>query len=291
MSQQRIAVVTGASSGFGRLTAEALHVDGWRVFAGLRATTTRNAAVAAELRARGIDVVELDVTDDASVDAAAAAVTAAAGAPDVLVNNAGNAFFGLVEAFTPAAVERQFATNVIGPLRVNRAFLPGMRKRGSGLVVYVSSVVGRLTIPTGGVYSASKWALEALAETSSYELAPLGVDVAIVQPGAYPTEIGAKRSDADDEARTQEYGDIGPRVSAAVNAALGGAAQTRDAADVARAIVRLANAAPGTRPLRTTVPADEGTDAINAAIAPIQAGMLGAMGLEDFLPKALARAR
>ena len=291
MSQQRIAVVTGASSGFGRLTAEALHADGWRVFAALRAITTRNAAVAAELRASGLDLVELDVTDDASVDAAAAAVTAAAGAPDVLVNNAGNAFFGLVEAFTPAAVERQFATNVIGPLRVNRAFLPGMRKRGSGLVVYVSSVVGRLTLPTGGVYSASKWALEALAETTSYELAPLGVDVAIVQPGAFPTEIGANVTGADDESRTQAYGDLAPRVGAVVNGALGGVAQTRDAADVARAILRLANAEAGTRPLRTTVPADDATDAINAAIAPIQAGMLRTFGLEELLPKALANAR
>ena len=90
--------------------------------------------------------------------------------------------FGFVEAFTPASAEAQFATNVFGPLRVNRAFLPGMRERKAGLIVYVSSVVGRVALPFGGIYTASKWALEALAEVSSYELAPFGVDIAIVQP-------------------------------------------------------------------------------------------------------------
>jgi NAD(P)-dependent dehydrogenase (short-subunit alcohol dehydrogenase family) len=283
MSQQRTAVVTGTSSGFGRLTAEALAADGWRVYATMRDVAGRNAGPAAALRAAGIHVVELDVLSDASVESAAAAILAEAGAPDVLVNNAGNAFFGMLEAFTPAAVERQFATNVVGPLRVNRAFLPAMRERKAGLIVFVSSIVGRLVIPGGGVYGASKFALEALAETASYELAPFGIDVALVQPGAYPTEIAMKRSDADDTARVEAYGDVATTISGTINAALGGMAQTRDSADVARAIVALANAPAGTRPLRTTVPADEATDAINASTAAIQAKVIEAFGLGDLV--------
>jgi NAD(P)-dependent dehydrogenase (short-subunit alcohol dehydrogenase family) len=289
MSPSRTAIVTGASSGFGRLTAQALAADGWRVYATMRDVAGRNAVSAVGLRAEGIAVVELDVLSDTSVAAAAFTIGKEVGAPDVLVNNAGNAFFGLVEAFTPAAVEQQFATNVVGPLRVNRAFLPAMRARKTGLIVYVSSIVGRLVIPSGGVYGASKFALEALAEASSYELAPFGIDVAIVQPGAYPTDISAKGSGADDAARAESYGDLDAIIGGAIDAALGGVAKTRDSADVARAIVALANAPAGTRPLRTTVPADPATDAINAATAPVQAQVIEALGLGDLLPKALAR--
>src|SRR5580658_5019721 len=129
---QRTAVVTGAGSGFGRLTAQTLARAGWHVYATLRDPAGRNAPAAAELRAAGIAVVELDVTSDASVDAAAGTILDEAGSVDLLVNNAGAGYFGILEAYTPAAVERQFATNVIGPLRVNRAFLPSMRARRSG---------------------------------------------------------------------------------------------------------------------------------------------------------------
>jgi len=289
MSEQRTAVVTGASTGFGHLTALAFAADGWRVYGTMRDTASRNADAAGKLRAAGVTVVELDVTDDASVDAAAKAVLAEAGTIDVLVNNAGTGFFGIQEAFTPAAAERQFATNVVGPLRVNRAFLPAMRERRAGLVVYVSSVVGRFIIPFSGIYTASKWALEALAETSSYELAPFGIDVAIVEPGAYPTEIFGKVVGPDDTARVEAYGDV-IKYSEAINAGLGAAAQTRNPNDVAVAILGLANAAPGTRPLRTPVPADPASAAINAAVAPIQRQVLEAFGLGDLLPKVAANA-
>lgn len=283
----RTAVVTGANSGFGRLTAQTLAAAGWRVYATMRNIASRNAVSAAELRNAGISVVELDVTDDASVNAAAQKILGEAGAIDVLVNNAGTAFFGIAEAYTPAAVEQQFATNVVGPLRVNRAFLPAMRERKGGLVVYVSSVVGRLIIPFGGIYTASKWALEALAETSSYELAPFGVDVAIVEPGAYPTEIISKIGGADDTARVASYGEQAQRAEQ-ISAGLGATAQGRDPQEVADAILRLANAPAGERPLRTVVPANAAVDAINAATAPIQREAIKSFGLEALLPKATA---
>ena len=287
MSTNRTAVVTGASSGFGRLTVEALVADGWRVYGTMRDVATRNAPVATALRAAGATVVELDVTDDASVDAAAASVLDDAGAIDVLVNNAGTGFFGIQEAFTPAAVERQFATNVIGPLRVNRAFLPAMRDAKRGLVVYVSSVVGRFVVPYGGIYTASKWALEALAETSSYELAPFGIDVAIVQPGAYPTEIFGKVVGADDSARVAAYGSETAGYQAILNAGFESSMTGRDPKDVADAIVRLANAPAGQRPLRTTVPNDDAAEGINAAVAPIQRAVIEGFGFGALLPKAI----
>jgi len=286
MSPVRTAVVTGANSGFGRRTVEAFAADGWRVYATLRDAATRNAAPAAELRAAGINVVELDVLSDASVEAAAASIIAEAGAPDVLVNNAGSGFFGLVEGFTPATVERQYAVNVFGPLRVNRAFLPAMRERKSGLIVFVSSVVGRLVFPFNGVYASSKWALEALAEASSYELAPFGVDVAIVQPGAYPTDIFGKVVSADDTDRVASYGDLAA-FSDKLVAALVKAAEGRDPGEVAELILRLANTPAGQRPLRTSVPAGGAAEAINAAVAPLQREEMIARGLAALLPKAV----
>jgi NAD(P)-dependent dehydrogenase (short-subunit alcohol dehydrogenase family) len=281
MSNQRTAVVTGASSGFGYLTALAFAADGWRVYGTMRKTATQNAEAAAKLRKAGVSVLELDVTSDASVDAAAKQIHAEAGAVDVLVNNAGTGFFGVQEAFTPAAAEQQFATNVIGPLRVNRAFLPAMRERKSGLVVYVSSVVGRFILPYGGIYASSKWALEAQAQVASYELAPFGIDVAIVEPGAYPTEIFGKITVADDTARVASYGEAGSRFEALLNSRLGAAAQGRDPNDVAVAILKIANLPAGERPLRTTVPTDASADAINAAVEPIQRQVVDAFGLGE----------
>ena len=279
MTDKRSAVITGASSGFGLLTARAFAADGWRVFATMR---NPQAPIASELRKNGIDVIQLDVTDDASVTAAATAILAQSPV-DVLVNNAGAAFFGIEEAYTPAMVEKQFATNVIGPLRVNRAFLPAMRARRSGLIVYISSSVGRIVIPFGGVYTASKWALEALAEASSYELAPFGIDTAIVQPGAFPTDIFSKTGGADDLERITAYGALAQAAEKAV-AAVESSSTGRDPSDVATAIVRLANAPAGKRQLRTTVPPHPIVDAINASVAPLQGKLI-----ENFaLPKAVA---
>ena len=275
-------VVTGASNGFGRLAAELFVRDGWRTFATMRESTGRNAKAAAELRSLGAEVVELDVTSDASVDAAAATIHAAAGSVDVLVNNAGNAYMGITEAFTPAAAERQFATNVIGPLRVNRAFLGGMRERRRGLVIYVSSVVGRLAIPFMGIYAASKWALEVLAESSSYELRPFGVEVAIVQPGAYETNVIASMTAADDTARVAAYGDVA-KIFDQLGAGLAASAKERSAGEVAQAIHALANAPDGTRPLRTVVGGNAEVEQINARTAPLERAVLESFGLSALL--------
>jgi len=278
MAEQRTAVVTGPNSGFGRVTAELLLAQGWRVFATMRSTENANAEAAEALRTLGASVVELDVTSGTSVDAAATTILAIA-VPDLLVNNAGAAYFGLLEAFTPALVEQQYAINVVGPLRVNRAFLPAMRERGSGLIVYISSVVGRITTPFGGVYASSKWALEALAESSALELAPLGIGVAIVQPGAFPTGISSKSMRPDDLSRATAYGPESQQMAKKLSGGLAAAAQDRDPADVARAILRLANLPNDQRPLRTTVPYDAIVESINDCARQAQKAYLAALGI------------
>ncbi len=279
---QKTIVVTGASSGFGRDTAERYAEAGWRVFAGMRGVRSKHAKAAAELEQLGIRTVELEITDQASVDRAATEILAA-GPVDVLVNNAGAAYFGIVEAFTPETIQRQFDVNVFGQMRITRAFLPGMRERRSGLVLYVTSVVGRYTMPFGGVYSSSKWALEALAESSSYELAPLGVDVAIVQPAAYSTNISNSGVGPDDEQRLGGYGAVTP-LMAKIFSALESSTEGRNSREVADAIFAIAEMPAGTRPLRTPVPGEPAITAINAAVAPIQRQVMENLGLAALLP-------
>jgi NAD(P)-dependent dehydrogenase (short-subunit alcohol dehydrogenase family) len=286
-SKQQTIVVTGASSGFGRETAQRFNAEGWRVFATIRNPRGKHAEVASKLEAQGIHVVDLEVTDQASVDRAAVEILAA-GPVDVLVNNAGSAFFGVVEAFTPEAIQRQFDVNVVGPMRLSRAFLPGMRERGDGLVVFVSSIVGRFAMPFGGVYSASKAALETLSESLHYELLQLGVDVAIVQPGAYDTNVGNSRTDADDASRLAGYGKVLP-LAANVFGGLAAASEGRDASEVADAILALAKLPRGERPLRTPVPRDEALAAYNDAVAPIQRGFMERFGLDAMLAKTPAK--
>jgi NAD(P)-dependent dehydrogenase (short-subunit alcohol dehydrogenase family) len=281
MSTSLVTVVTGTSTGFGYDTARLLAAAGQRVFATMRDVAGRNAEPARNLASLGITAVELDVTDQNSVDRGTAQILDAAGRVDVLINNAGTAHMGTTEAFTPASFERQLATNVIGPFRVSRAFLPGMRAHRSGLVVFVSSIVGRVVLPATGVYTASKWALEGLAEALSYELRPFGVDVAIVEPGAYATNILNAIVGPDDAARLESYGELG-RSGEAVTSGIASRASQRPA-EVAEAIAALVAAPSGQRPLRTVVPAGHPAETINATVEPIQRTILESFGFGDVL--------
>jgi len=278
MSKQQSVVVTGASSGFGRDTANRFADAGWRVFATIRDSKGRHAQAAQELQTRGITVVELEVTDQASVDRAAAEIFSA-GPVDVLVNNAGAAFFGVLEAFTPETAREQFDINVFAPLRVNRAFLPSMRERRKGLIVYVSSVTGRFVFPFGGVYAASKWAIEALAETASYELRPFGIDVAIVEPGAFGTNISNSRTGPDDEARLAGYAAILP-LAGNIFSGLQESAASRDSREVAEAIFKLAETPAGARPLRTLVPDEESVASLNEHSERVQDDIIQGFNLQ-----------
>jgi NAD(P)-dependent dehydrogenase (short-subunit alcohol dehydrogenase family) len=189
MAEQLKVLVTGASSGIGKASALELASRGQAVFAAARRASELEEL--ARLNER-IEAGPLDVTDAASVSAAVGRVDELSSGygVDVLVNCAGYALGGPVEALSGEAVEHQFQTNVFGLLDVTRAFLPRMRERRSGRIVNVSSVVGRVVFPGMGVYSATKFALEALSDALRMELAPFGVSVVLVEPGFVNTEIG-----------------------------------------------------------------------------------------------------
>ncbi len=204
-------LVTGSNSGFGRLIVETLARQGYQVFAGMRAVSGKNAPAAEELRTLAqreqfaLQIVEIDVTDNASVEQAIGAIIGTLGRLDVVVNNAGVSYSGPLEAFTLEQVQQQFATNVFSVLRVNRAVLPQMRKQGSGLLLQIGSIVGWLALPFLGLYGATKFALEGLTESYRYELAPFGIDAAIIEPGTFPTSISVNLQTAADGERFALY--------------------------------------------------------------------------------------
>lgn len=183
-------VITGATAGIGRAAAILLANKGHRVFAVGR---NEEALSSLENGHAGISAVAMDVTRCESVDAASAAIVEALGgeAPDVLVNNAGFALAGPLEAVSIEDWERQYQTNVLGVVRVVRAFLPGMRERRRGRIVNVSSVAGRVTVPFFGPYNSTKHALESISDSLRHELRPHGIDVIVIEPGAVKTRFGS----------------------------------------------------------------------------------------------------
>jgi NAD(P)-dependent dehydrogenase (short-subunit alcohol dehydrogenase family) len=274
-------LITGASTGFGRDTAETLARAGHRVFASMRDIAGRNQAHAASLREAGVSVVELDVTDDASVEQAIASVLAQAGRIDVLVNNAGMASAGVSEAFTTDQAKVLFNTNVVGVLRTTRAVLPGMRAAGDGLIINIGSVLGRVTFPFFGIYGASKFAVEALTDSFRLELSQLGVDVVLVQPSAYPTNMYASIQHPADPARGAAYGSVGeiPGKMFETFSTMFSSDGAPNPHDVAAAIAGLVDTQRGRRPARTVVGQPFGADAVNDATAPVQQGVVAALGL------------
>lgn len=277
-------LITGTSTGFGHLTALALARRGHRVFATMRDPDGKNREHAARLRAvSGVEVLALDVTSEASVDAAVASALRSAGHLDAVVNNAGLATIGLAETITPAQLLRLFDTNVVGVQRVDRAVLPSMRARRSGLLVHVSSGLGRIVIPIVGLYGSTKFALEALSDEYRYELKGCGVDVTVVQPGAYPTELGSVEPDGADQERARGYGPL----AGALDGFHQRAAATRANPDapnpqeVADAIVKLVETPAGQRPARVSVDASNGpfVPRLNEAHAQAQRELLQAMGM------------
>ena len=188
-----VVLITGCSTGIGRATASHLAARGYTVIA-----TARRVEDLADLAAAGCRTLPLDVTDEASMRAAVDAVEAAHGRIDVLVNNAGYSQSGAVESVPLARTRAQFETNVFGPLRLTQLVLPGMRRRRAGRIVNVSSMGGRLVFPGGGVYHASKYAVEALSDALRYELRPFGIAVVLIEPGLIRTNfaatVGAKLS-------------------------------------------------------------------------------------------------
>jgi len=286
-------VVTGSSTGFGKLTVQTLAQDGHHVFATMRGVTSKNKKFADELTAwakeknLAVEVVELDVTSDESVSQAAAYVNSKVSGVDVVVNNAGIYGGGLDESYSVQDYKNIFEVNVFGVLRVVRGFLPAMRKRETGLFVQISSVMGRIVMPFAGAYTSSKWAVEAIAETLRYELAPQGIDSVIVQPGAFPTEIFSKVYHPANEAVTAEYTKTQPYLQSFYNSfttMMSGDVPNKPQ-DVADAIKALVDTPAGQRPLRVTVDKMMPNTAvpINETQGNVQAGFFGYLQLGDLL--------
>ena len=277
----KVILITGASTGFGRDTAETLARAGHAVFASMRDIEGKNREHANALAMQGVQVVELDVSQDDSVDSAVSAVLAKAGRIDVLINNAGVASAGVTEAFTPDQAKVVFNTNVVGVLRTNRAVLPAMRRQHDGLIINVGSILGRVTFPFFGVYGASKFAVEALTDSLRYEVSQLGVDVVLVQPSAYPTPMYANVQQPADAGRASDYGAVGQIPGAMFQHVMTTfqGPNAPDPHDVAEAIARLIATPKGERPARTIVGAAFGSDVVNAQTAPVQAQVVESLGL------------
>lgn len=250
-------LITGTSSGFGKLMALDLAKKGHSIIAAMRNIATKNAGIANELGALpNIEVVEMDVTSTESVNAAVETMVQKYGKIDVLVNNAGITGFGLFEATTIEQMKNIFEVNVWGSVRNTLAVLPSMRAHRSGLIINITSGLGLITAPYLAPYNGSKWAIEGITETLRYEIQDQGIETITLQPGAFPTGISDK----------PEYGSDLPEITEAYGSEVlekiqkfGGIMYDKideykmDPQEIADAIARLVEMAPGTRPFYTTV--------------------------------------
>ncbi|GAB5519553.1 MAG: oxidoreductase [Rhodothermales bacterium] len=184
-------LITGSSSGIGKATARRFQSEGWNVVATMRSPEAETELAALDR----VLVARLDVTDSASINIAVAAAIDRFGQIDALVNNAGYGAYGPLEAFDMAGIRRQFETNVIGLLDVTKAVLPGLRAQGSGTIVNISSIGGRIAFPLGTLYHGTKFAVEGLSEALHYELATVGIRVKIIEPGLVATNFGRRSFD------------------------------------------------------------------------------------------------
>ncbi|MDH1232266.1 SDR family oxidoreductase [Stenotrophomonas sp. GD03930] len=288
-------LITGASSGFGLMTAKALALAGHVVYASMRETRGRNATRVADI-AQWADVhhadlrsVELDVQSDASSQAAVEHVLAEAGALDVIVHNAGHMVFGPAEAFTPEQLMQQYDVNVLGTQRVNRAALPHLRRRGNGLLVWIGSSSTRGgTPPFLAPYFAAKAAMDALAVSYSTELSRWGIETTIMVPGAFTkgTNHFLHSGTPADSAIVADY-ENGPYAGVADQALKGLAGlepADADPEEVARQIVQVVGLPHGHRPFRVHVdPSQDGAEVVNAVADRMRREMYASIGLADLL--------
>lgn len=295
MGQSHVILITGTSTGFGRGAAEALARKGHAVYASMRGIAGKNKAHADELRTLAqrddlkLHPIELDVTDEVQVNAAVDSIIAREGRLDTLVNNAGIGAMGVTESFSVDQARTMYETNVFGPLALTKAALPAMRRQKSGLVVNLSSGLGRFTMPGIGIYASTKWALEAITESLRYEGSAVGVDAVIIEPGAFKTGFLGNLFEPADADRASDYGPLGD-VSRNMEAGLRDYYESEQyigSEAVINAIVDVVEAPHGSRPLRVPVGGDMGpVIEINEQTRGRQQTLLEAFGMADFKPLA-----
>ncbi|BFO67392.1 SDR family oxidoreductase [Chryseobacterium sp. KCF3-3] len=259
--------ITGTSTGFGKLTTITLSKAGYIVIAGMRETNGKNETVAKELSSiPNVEVVEIDVTSDASVKNAFRYTLDKYGKIDVLVNNAGLAGFGLVEAFSIDQIKKFFEVNFYGVVRTYQAVLPSMRQAKNGLIINLTSGASAHSLPFMGPYLASKFSVEAITESLQDELKQFNIENVTIQPGVYPTEMnsGIKQGNNSDlEKITEEYNPVASEMFNAIGAGLFGKMQefNMNPQTIADGILELVEMEEGTRPLRFPLDAiAQGTD-------------------------------
>ena len=284
---KKVVLITGTNSGFGWLIANSVAALGHKVYATIRDTQGKNADKAAALsKVANVTVLDVHLTDESSVNNAMAGLIAKEGRIDVLVNNAGFSRNGVAESFTTADMQELFDINVKAPWSLIKSALPAMRKQADGLIINITSGFGRFGFPFAAMYSSSKFALEGLSEGLHYEVKPLGVDVAIVQPGAFPTEMSQKQAYGSDHAVNEGYAAIAD-VPNKMGAAVGGMFATikPNPQDVADAVVNLINLPQGKRPLRTVVDLFTGAfvASANEAIQSVYEQGMVAFGMKELL--------
>ncbi len=264
-------LITGASGAFGSMFVTDLLAAGHTVAAAMRDAEGRNHQASEALIAKGAIVVNIDVTDETNVNQGVAEAIAALGGLDVLINNAGGGAHGLLEAFTPDQLLRLYDINVVGNHRMMRAVLPRMRAQESGLILNISSLLGRLSLPFYGAYSATKFAVETLTETARVELSRYSVDVALIEPGGFPTSFATNVQTPADQERLSQYGDfatVPPMALEGFQQAMA-ATPSQDPQRVSDAVVRVVNTPAGERSFRTIVDfmgMGEQVEVMNAAL-------------------------
>jgi NAD(P)-dependent dehydrogenase (short-subunit alcohol dehydrogenase family) len=248
-------LVTGASGAFGSLACIQLAENGHQVVGTMRSTSGKNEAIANELKSKGVALVEMDVTNEGSVNAGVQSAIEFMDGLDTVFNNAGIGANGILECFTPDDIQKMFDVNVFGVQRVMRAVLPHLRQQGKGTIIHTSSCIGRVTTPFLASYSASKYALESLVEGYRAELSGFGIESCIIEPGGFPTGFMGGMLTPSDTERMNLYGEMASLPETSLNgyvAYLESIPEQRPER-VAEAVVDLINTPFSEKPFRTVV--------------------------------------
>jgi NAD(P)-dependent dehydrogenase (short-subunit alcohol dehydrogenase family) len=284
---KKVVFITGTSSGFGWLTANSVAALGHKVYATMRDTNGKNKAKAEELgKVENITVLDVEITNGDSVKNAIQQIINKEGKIDVLVNNAGYYAGGIAESFSVADVQEMFDVHVTSTWKTIKEALPQMRNQNEGLIINISSGLGRFSAPFMTIYNAAKFAIEGLTEGLHYEVRPLGIDAVMIQPGAFPTDIFGKTKSGSDIDINAGYGELA-NVPSQIGAGMG---QMFEALKpnpqlVADAIVKLIETPKGQRPLRNVVDPVTGafTEKANADVKVQFDNFLTAFGMQDLL--------